>query len=185
MTQKSIQKQAPQLRISHQSETILLRRIVAEIQLELMELKNNINTVDKVDEKVVLLSNGKHHYISLNDIIYCEADGNYTKVYIRQDTTSNQDQSRSILIFKTLKSTGDLLDSGAFIRCHQSYMINKKYVTGYNSGKGLCLTLSNDKSIPVSRRNKTRVLALLVKLNFEKPAMPARHFSKTHSELLE
>ena len=166
MMQKSLQKQGPSLRISHQSETILLRRAVAELQLELLELKKNINTLDKADKKIVLLSNGQHHYISLSDIIYCAADGNYTKVYIHQDTHSNQDQSRCILLSKTLKSTVDLIDSTDFIRCHQSYVINKKYVIGYSSRKGLWLTLSNEKSIPVSRRNKTWVVDLLLTLNF-------------------
>ena len=158
--QKSLQKQAPQLRISHQSETILLRRTVAELQLELLELKKNINTMNKADKKVVLSSNGQHYYIPLSDIIYCAADGNYTNVCFHQDTNSHEDQSRCILISKTLKSAVDLMDSDDFIRCHQSYLINKKHVTGYNSRKGLWLTLSNEDSIPVSRRNKTRVLAL-------------------------
>ena len=86
MIQKSLQKQPSQLRISHQSETILLRRAVKELQLELLELKKSINMVDNANNKVALFSNGQHYYIPLDDIIYCAADGNYTKVYFYQNT---------------------------------------------------------------------------------------------------
>jgi two-component system LytT family response regulator len=171
----------PQLRVAHESEVLLLRRALSALQAELLELKKNMNvsTIKSADRKVVLSSNGQHHLILLNDIIYCEAEGNYTKVFIQQENKPEAEpfslrsagrRSRSLLISKTLKSTIDLIASGGlpakqacrqagFIRCHQSYFVNKNHVIGYGSNNGLHLKLSTGKCIPVSRRNRKVVLA--------------------------
>ena len=65
------------------------------------------------------------------------------------------------MISKTLKSIKDLISSDEFIRCHQSFLVNKTHVKGYVNNDGLQLAMSDEKHIPVSRRNKKLVLTLI------------------------
>ena len=64
--QKLLQKELPQLRVVHQSEVLQLRRALADLQTEVLELKKNINgTNTQADpRKILLSSNGQHHLIS-------------------------------------------------------------------------------------------------------------------------
>ena len=163
--QNILTKQAPHLRISHQSEVLILRQELATLQAEMKEIKQQMNQSNTTSRprKITLSSNGQHHFIALDDILYCEADGSYTKVFIRQKNstlTSAPLSQRIILISRTLKSMNNLISSSDFIRCHQSYLVNKKHVAGYESKNGLHLKLSDENIIPVSRRNKKEVLRM-------------------------
>ena len=159
-----LQKQIPHLRISHQSETLKLRKELALLQSEFDAFKKKIsNKSSQADQpKIVLPLNGKHVFIERANICYCEAYGAYTKVFVQSKNKINGLVTIScFLISKTLKSIITIISSKEFIRCHQSYLVNKNHVTGYEFDNGLHLNLSNDKRIPVSRRNKKEVLEML------------------------
>ena len=80
--------------------------------------------------------------INQDDILYCKADGRYTKIYIKKD--------RSILASKLLKDVESSLPGKKFCRIHHSYLINLNHVTGIkNQNK---LILKDDIEIPIARR---------------------------------
>ena len=84
-----------------------------------------------------------------DEIYYCKAQGNYTRV--------NFSNGHSILLSMTIKTVEKYLPENAFIRCHQSYIVNKNHVRQYTIDGGLALD-KIDLLIPVSRRKRKDVL---------------------------
>ncbi|NPA67011.1 MAG: response regulator transcription factor [Chlorobi bacterium] len=114
---------------------------------ELLEvLKNNWQYKYK---KIVLKTAYKHYIVDINDIIRLEADGAYTTFVTVDD---------KILISRNLKYYQNLLGHD-FFRCHQSHLINRKYINGLDSKD--MLHLKNNELIPVSKRMKQKLLQWL------------------------
>src|SRR5580765_1947440 len=85
-------------------------------------------------------------FVEINDIIYLEAESNYTIIYISP--------SEKITVSKTLKDFEELLPQSAFIRIHHSWIINKSHVRKYLKGEGGQVIMSNGKTLDVARRKK-------------------------------
>ncbi|MEM9820019.1 MAG: LytTR family DNA-binding domain-containing protein [Bacteroidota bacterium] len=83
-----------------------------------------------------------------DDIIYCQSDGNYTTIFTRQ--------VEKIIIAKSIKKIEAMLSEEDFIRCHQSYIVNKRHVLRYNKQGMLIFPLN--VQVPVSNRKKEMVL---------------------------
>ena len=85
-------------------------------------------------------------FVEIQDIIYLEAEGNYTKFCMQP--------ARTILISITLKDFEELLPATTFIRIHHSFMVNKNHVHKYLRGEGGQVVMVNGKTIDISRRRK-------------------------------
>lgn len=77
-----------------------------------------------------------------NEIIRCEAVGNYTRLYI--------DGKKNIVASRTLKEYEDMLSDQQFLRVHRGHLVNIKYIVSYATGHDL--TMTDGAEIPVSRR---------------------------------
>jgi len=117
---------------------------------ELIKVSSDFFNGSKV-KRIVLKTAEAHHIIKEDDLIYCKAESNYTKFV----TTNNEE----LLISKTLKKTSELLTESIFIKCHQSYLVNKFYISKLLS-EGY-LVLNDGTKIPVSNRRKEHVLSKL------------------------
>ncbi len=92
--------------------------------------------------------------ISVDDIIYCEADDNYSHIIFKDDT--------KILASRTLKEIQSLLDEyHIFIRVHHSFLININEVVQYVRGDGGYVMMSDGSHINVSRNKKNNLLKYL------------------------
>ncbi|MGM9477249.1 LytR/AlgR family response regulator transcription factor [Pedobacter sp. GSP4] len=89
--------------------------------------------------------------VDLDDIIYCKSDKGYTTFCLKN--------KREVLVSKGLKEYENMLAFSGFLRCHQSYLINFKYVKKYYR-EGLLL-MENGEKIPVSSRKKEEVYRYL------------------------
>ena len=85
-------------------------------------------------------------FVPTDDIIYLEANSNYTSFYI----TGN----RKITATKTLKDFEELLPASMFIRIHHSYLINKNGIEKYIKGEGGQVVMKNGVTLDVARRKK-------------------------------
>ncbi|MGD1840995.1 MAG: LytR/AlgR family response regulator transcription factor [Thermonemataceae bacterium] len=92
--------------------------------------------------------------VRLKDIMFCESDSSYTLIYLQD--------KRKITASKTLKFYEEVLSETHFLRCHQSFLVNKLYIDKYL--KTGYLLLKNGKNIPVSVRKKDYVLNRLSSL---------------------
>ncbi len=102
-------------------------------------------------KRIILRSNEMVHAVYEDDILYCKADGNYTDFH-----TVNLGR---IVVSKSIKHMEELLTENRFIRCHQSYIVNKDHVVQYS--KDGVLILQTNLEVPVSTRRKEFTLNAL------------------------
>lgn len=92
--------------------------------------------------------------IPANQVIRCEADDNYTHLYMKD--------KNKIVACRTLKEIEEQLqDFTAFIRVHNSYLVNLNEVTKYVRGEGGYLIMSDGSTVSVSRSRKDLLLKKL------------------------
>lgn len=106
--------------------------------------------------KIVLKTNEAIHIVDVSDIIYLQSDNAYTTFYIEPNET--------IVVSKNLKEYVELLEDYGFFRPHQSYLVNLNYVKKVDKADGGFVILKNKKEIPVSLRQKKKLIALLENL---------------------
>lgn len=106
--------------------------------------------------KIALQMQSEIRYITLSEIIRCEADNTYTFFFL----TNNE----RILVSKSLKEYADLLRPNGFLRTHQSHLVNPKYVKSWLKEDGGILLLTSGEKIPVSRPNKEIIKQALQRL---------------------
>jgi len=130
---------AVQQSIDHQKSGVELEKLL-EVSSEYFRGAEKTRVILKTADTV--------YAIYEDDIIYCRSDGNYTTFYTQQ--------MEKIVISKSIKKIEEILSEQDFIRCHQSYIVNKKHVLKYNKKGVLIVTL--DFQVPVSSRRKDYTL---------------------------
>jgi len=115
------------------------------------------NQLENKHHKISLpMQNGDFTIVDIDDILYCEADGSYTKFY----TSDN----KVYITSNNLKKVESILMQASFFRIHRSTLLNLKHVVQFNhTGE---LVLSNKKKLLVSSRNKTNFLRILKLMNY-------------------
>lgn len=93
--------------------------------------------------------------VTLNSIIRCEADGNYTVFYL--------EKNEKIMVSKSLKEFDELLEDCNFCRVHHAHLINMKHAVKYQKGEGGYVVMSDNQSVEVSKRKKEQFLKQLFK----------------------
>mgnify|MGYP000277123618 CR=1 FL=1 len=131
-------------------------------ELPIAKQRQQINTVKQLwneeGEKLILSLHDSFQVINLSELMYCESDKGYTTFYC--------DNGKKHMASKTLKEFEEQLSGFGFIRPHQSYMLNLKYIDKYDkSGE---IHLKNGKVIPVSSRKKESFLGSFLKANRSK-----------------
>jgi len=116
-------------------------------------LFHNLKNFQKDLKKIALPTANGLTVFTLNEIVYCQAEINYTHFFL---VTKNK-----ILGTKTLKEYEELLNEYDFIRVHKSNLINLHHVKNYSRGEGGTVTMSNGDVVEVSRRKKEEFLSRL------------------------
>lgn len=96
--------------------------------LENIKKKKPISHYHTTQNKITLPTLYGFRLVEIDLIIRCEADANYTLVYLL-------DKSK-IFISKNLKELEDQLCHHDFMRIHHKHLINMKYLKEYIKGKG-------------------------------------------------
>ncbi len=92
----------------------------------------------------------------VDDIVYCEADGSYTKLFLLDDS--------QLLVSKNIKEFENMLTENAFCRIHHSFLVNTAHVKKYIRGEGGYVEVTGEKHLNVSRRKKDSLLQFLQRL---------------------
>lgn len=110
-------------------------------------LVNNMRQSDEQSMAIALSSLKETRFVVVNNIIFCEARNNYTIFHLTY--------GEKILVSKGLFEYDRLLSGKAFIRCHQSYLVNKIHIIKLvKKQKSMFLIVHGGLSIPVSRIKK-------------------------------
>ncbi|MGV3706571.1 MAG: LytR/AlgR family response regulator transcription factor [Arcticibacter sp.] len=84
------------------------------------------------------------HIIDLSEIMYVEADSNYSIFYL--------ERGDKMIISKPLKEFEHYLEENNFMRIHKSVIVNFRFVSEYSNKNGMQVILKNGIALPISRR---------------------------------
>lgn len=101
--------------------------------------------------KIAVSSQSGIMFITLGDIILCEASNNYTKIILTDGSTHT--------VSKTLKDVQDVLEQSHFLRVHRQYIVNLNNVKHFNRNDCI-LTMINKAEIPVARHQKDKLIEM-------------------------
>lgn len=96
-------------------------------------------------KKITINTDGKVMFLSPDDIIYCESEGNYSTIFL--------ENGKKIVLTIKLKQLEEKLTDD-FFRIHNSYVINLNKVQEYLKQDAYVI-LTNQAKIPVSRQKKS------------------------------
>lgn len=122
----------------------------SQLQNLMQLLKDN-----QEEHRIALSSAQEIRYVKPSQIIRCESSNNYTTFYLIS--------GEKLLISKPIYFYEDLLQDYSFIRCHQSHLVNKKFVTSFIQKDGGNLLLDDNTLLPVSKQKKEMIKAWLGK----------------------
>lgn len=142
---------------------------IEELKLAVEKAKSRIeqkNQNQKIDNLLHYIKRGQYDspkialptldeimYIKTDEIVRCAADSNYTTFYLQN--------GEKILVCKSLKEYSEILIPYKFVRCHQSHLVNLKFIRSYLREDGGKLLLHDATKIPISRQNKNKVKEIL------------------------
>jgi two-component system LytT family response regulator len=81
--------------------------------------------------------------ISSEDVLYCEADSNYTIIHLLE--------AKRIIRCKTLSAVAYELQDLSLLRIHSKYLVNTQHISKISKDKRQVF-LHNENIIPVARR---------------------------------
>jgi two-component system LytT family response regulator len=117
---------------------------IREQRFELL-IENMTNRPSEFN-KIVLPDYEGYSMINISDIIYCQADGSYTHIYLLN--------GKKLTTSKLLKSIEELLPNETFFRIHKSYLVNLNLIKRYIKVDGNQVVLENNVKLDVSDRNR-------------------------------
>lgn len=116
---------------------------VSEIQTTKTIIKEVSSTTDS-STRFFIKGDKKHHQIDLNNLLYIEAYGNYTKLYLKDEM---------IVSHEKISSYESILDDANFLRVHKSFIIaidKIKFIEGNR-------IVISDHKIPIGQTYKSTI----------------------------
>lgn len=131
-------------KLQHKKQNLQLQNLLYHLQ------ENQSNS----EHRIAISSLKETRFIYVKNIIRCESDNSYTLFFT--------DDGETIISTVPLYDYDEMLGIYGFIRCHQSHLVNKKYVKSLLKEDGYTLLLYNQTRIPVSRQKKDLVKKKLI-----------------------
>lgn len=141
--------------ISKPFKKLDLQRAI-ELTANHLQLNNNTEKeIQDIDDEPLILKDCifvRHHEkmvkISINDILYIEAERNYCRIYAK---------GKEYLIVTTLKDIDEKLPQDHFLRIHRSFIVNISQIDEIATSH----VVVSRKAIPISKQLKSELLKRL------------------------
>jgi len=117
-----------------------------DLEGQLGFLRSMLVREQQVPQKIALPTTQGIEYVEIAEIIRCESDSNYTRIF--------QAGTPPTLICRTLKEVEELLEGANFARVHHSHLINLDHLRKYLRSDGGYVVMSDGSEITVSRSRK-------------------------------
>ena len=127
-----------------------------DLETQLNHLKESLKNNSQTEKKILLKTTENIHLIHVSDIIYCQADGGYTRFFTAND--------KKILVSKPMAEYEELLHDYGFFRVHKSFLVNLQKVQRFGKEDGGYLVFDGDLKVPVASRKKDQLMELLDKI---------------------
>lgn len=115
-----------------------------------LQLENLIHLLqqqqNKEEHRVALTTLKETRFVQTKQIIRCASSNNYTSFFLADGD--------KLIVSKPIYEYEEILKGYSFIRCHQSHLVNKKFVKSWVKEDGGYLLLTDNTQIPVSRNKK-------------------------------
>lgn len=148
---KPIRIEDLQTAVTKAREKSLTKKQNAQLHHLIETLKHNSSNED---QRIALPSAKEIRFVKIGVIIRCESLNNYTTFYM--------DSGEKIVVSKPIYEYEELLAGYGFIRCHQSHLVNKKFIKSWLKKDGDFLLLDESIKVPVSRQKKETVKKALL-----------------------
>ena len=125
---------------------------IIDLEIQLNNLKNNLGSSEHSKKKIILKTLENIHIVPVEDIIYCEAEGNYTTFFLQD--------SDNITVSKTLREYEEMLKHSGFFRVHKSFLVNLSRITRLEKSEGGYVVMTNGKKIPVGSSRREQLLGI-------------------------
>lgn len=102
--------------------------------------------------RIALTTNDGMIFVSTNDIMFCEAESNYTSVVLAG--------GKKIVVSKVLKEIDEALSGPDFFRVHNSFLININQIKKFVRGDGGYVVMNDGTSIGISRSRRQEFMEL-------------------------
>ena len=124
-----------------------------KLKVQNRQLENLIHLLttqqNKEEQRIALTTLKETRFIKTSEIVRCESSNNYSTFFLQE--------GESLLVCKPIYEYEEILKDYGFIRCHQSHLVNKRFIKSWKKEYGDFLLLSNGNEIPVSRNKKESV----------------------------
>ncbi len=106
-----------------------------------------------VEQKIALPKREGYEFVDVSSILYCNADGAYTKIFI--------EGKKTMLISRTLGDVEELLPPEMFQRIHHSTLVNVTFISQFLRTDGGYIVLKNGEKLSVSKAKKEALMERL------------------------
>ncbi len=134
-------------------ERVQKKRNGEATQEQVKHLLENLRSEPNKVNKITLSTSEGMVFLPVLDIIRCEAQGAYTQFNLKS--------GKKILVSKNLKEYEMLLHDHAFLRVHNSHLINLAEVARYVKSDGGYAVMNDGTSVPISNTRKEEFLELM------------------------
>ena len=132
----------------------LLKHNLNEVEQNSLENNQNNNDQNNQDNQKIVLSDAEKIYlVSVDEIIRCESNGNYTTFYFTE--------KRTITISQSIKTFENMLPTSIFYRVHRSHLVNLDFFDFLDKKEGGTIHLKDKSTLPVAVRRKEDLLQRL------------------------
>ncbi|MBO9204441.1 MULTISPECIES: LytR/AlgR family response regulator transcription factor [Niastella] len=119
-------------------------------QQQNLQLENLIQILQqqqvKTEHRIALPTAKETRFAKTEEIIRCESSNTYTTFFLVS--------GEKIMVSKPIYEFEELLADYQFIRCHQSHIVNKKFIKSWVKANGGHLLLYDKTEVPVSRQKR-------------------------------
>ena len=132
--------------------------VVAKIKMAIRKnenhLRSQIQNLEKLltqshissDSRIGIAMAEKIIFVDISDILYCEASGVYTNIYLHN--------GKKIIASKPLGDFESQLNTRKFFRIHHSTLINLNHIKEFQRFNGGYVVMRNDAKLEVSHRKR-------------------------------
>ncbi|WP_420151658.1 LytR/AlgR family response regulator transcription factor [Spirosoma sp.] len=120
------------------------KSVPSKEQLDL--LFQSVKQMKPTPTRIALTTGDGMVFVSTQDIIYCEAESNYTTVVLTG--------GKKMVVAKVLKDIDEALEGPDFFRVHNSFLINLNRIKKFVRGEGGYVVMDNDIAITISRSRR-------------------------------
>ncbi|HEY4108707.1 LytTR family DNA-binding domain-containing protein [Puia sp.] len=121
------------------------------VNRQLQNLLSHLRHPEAMAHKLAIPNADSLSFISIADIIRCEASGGYTHFFMTN--------GEKLLSTKTIGEYEELLPPDIFLRIHSKHIINIKHIKKYHKGRGGFVEMEGSYMIEVSARRKAEFLS--------------------------